>query len=103
MNGNRLVCGQCVNGPIKGMKKKKCVWSGGIRSRGAMACKAKFASSADSGLRCTKCRGPMGYFEALNGDDLCAGCVKQEMSRLERRELFFCMAAGIVIAVAGVI
>ena len=103
MRDNRPTCGQCEHGPPKGVMNIKCVKFGHTCTIGALACKTHFASSVDSGLRCTKCRGPMGYFEALNGGDLCAGCVNKELARQGRRERFSCRAAGIVITVAGTI
>lgn len=98
---NRLTCGQCESGPTAGMKKRKCVWSGDIRGQGALACKLHFASSAGSGLRCTKCKGPLGHYEASGGDDLCSRCVKSEMDKQEQRERVLCKFAGIAIVITG--
>jgi hypothetical protein len=103
MSEERITCGQCVNGPTAGLKKKKCVWSGDIRGKGALACKAHFASSVDSDLRCTKCSGPLGYFDALSKDDLCSRCVKDVVDKQAQRERFLCRLAGCAIFATAVV
>lgn len=103
MSRKKITCGQCESGPDKATERVKCFWTHHSCGVGSKACAAYFESSVNSGLRCTKCSGPLEYYEVQDEETICSKCAKGELDRRQaQRERLLCKLAGWVIFATAV-